>query len=183
MQKLLILMGFIILLLILVKMFEFEFEQLKINMNLSQIEQNLCEIILGIMSLTLLLATVEIIKRLRADNLSNLMKAVKGTIKFRRFLKQAQKTESDVVIRNFNCAVKKSNLDVTSNKLTLFVKLPYQAQAQKIMKEQEDLIKEHIANLYPTYIVSTFERDLKGLWLIGTHTGALASERKAKKHH
>ncbi|MQQ79944.1 hypothetical protein GFV15_02975 [Lactococcus lactis] len=181
-QKLMILTGFTILIFIFVKLLAFECEQFKLKLDLSHVEKTLEEIIFGILFLIVLLETIEIIKRIYRDSLSNLMKSVRGTIRFRRFLKQVQKTEDDSVTSNFNRAVRKSSLDVTGKKLILFVKTPHQAQAQKIMKEQEPLIKEHIANFYPNYIISTFERNSKGLWLIGTQNGALASERKAKKH-
>ena len=181
-QHLMILTGFTILIFIFVKLFAFECEQFKFKLDLSHVETTLEEIIFWILFLIVLLATIEIMKRMSRDSLSNLMKSARGTIRFRRFLKQVQKTEDDVVTRNFNRAVRKSSLDVTAKKLILLVKIPHQAQAQKIMKEQEPLIKEHIANFYPNYIISTFEKNSKGLWLIGTQNGALASERKAKKH-
>lgn len=177
-----ILTGLIILIFIFVKLLAFECEQFKLNVDLSHVAKTLEEIIFGILFLIVLLATIEIMKRIYRDSLSNLMKSVRGTIRFRRFLKQVQKTEDDVVTRNFNRAVRKSSVDVTGEKLILFVKITHQAQAQKMMKEQEPLIKEHIANFYPNYIISTFERNSKGLWLIGTQNGALASERKAKKN-
>ena len=131
-QHLMILTGFTILIFIFVKLFAFECEQFKFKLDLSHVEKTLEEIIFGILFLIVLLATIEIMKRMSRDSLSNLMKSARGTIRFRRFLKQVQKTEDDVVTRNFNRAVRKSSLDVTAKKLILLVKIPHQAKAQKI---------------------------------------------------
>ena len=103
-----------------------------------------------------------------------------GTLRFRRFLKQSQQlpktnnqldeqfqTENKSVTR-FNLAVRKSVLDLTQDQLTLFIKVPKEAQAQKILKEHEEQIKEHVASFYSDYIISTFERKKFTLWLIGT---------------
>jgi len=135
-------------------------------------------IVTSILLLALLL--VEIIKRLKNDSLLNLGKSYLGTLRFRRFLKQSQqlpKTNSQLdeqfqsenkTVTRFNLAVRKSVLDLTQDQLTLFVKVPKEAQAQKILKEHEEQIKEHVASFYSDYIISTFERKKLTLWLIGT---------------
>ena len=130
--------------------------------------------------LLLVLLLVEIIKRLKNDSLLNLGKSYLGTLRFRRFLKQSQQlpktnnqldeqfqTENKTVTR-FNLAVRKSVLDLTQDQLILFIKVPKEAQAQKILKEHEEQIKEHVASFYSDYIISTFERKKFTLWLIGT---------------
>jgi len=131
-------------------------------------------------TLLLILLLVEIIKRLKNDSLLNLGKSYLGTLRFRRFLKQSQqlpKTNNqlnekleteDKSVTRFNLAVRKSVLDLTQNQLTLFIKVPKEAQAQKILKEHEEQIKEHLASFYSDYIISTFERKKFTLWLIGT---------------
>lgn len=120
----------------------------------------------------------EIIHRLLTDSLLNFWKAMIGIIRFRRFLTQSQKlpiseldgqTQSEnKVIARFNKAVNQSVLDVTNEQLKLFIKVPRNAQSQKILIEHEEQIKEHISSFYPDYTISTFERQKFNLWLIGT---------------
>ncbi|WP_088838704.1 hypothetical protein [Listeria sp. ILCC792] len=130
--------------------------------------------------LLIVLLFPEIINRLRNDSLLNLGESYIGTLRFRRFLKQTQQLprannqanvklqiENSSVTR-FNQAVRKSVLDLTQDQLKLFIKVPKEAQAQKILKEHEEQIKEHAASLYSDYIISTFERKKFSLWLIGT---------------
>ncbi|AYJ44394.1 MULTISPECIES: hypothetical protein [Enterococcus] len=135
---------------------------------------------IAILLLLLMLLLPEVINRLKNDSLLNLGKSYLGTLRFRRFLKQSQQlpktnnqldeqfqTENKSVTR-FNLAVRKSVLDLTQDQLTLFIKVPKEAQAQKILKEHEEQIKEHVASFYSDYIISTFERKKFTLWLIGT---------------
>lgn len=136
--------------------------------------------IVNILLPTLLVVLIlqEIIKRIFNDSLFNLGKSFVGTFQFRRFLKQHQKnpmsdtdrqTQSEnLSISRFNRSVNKSVLDLTHKELKLFIKVPKEAQLQKILKEHEEQIKEHISSLYPEYIISTFERNKFSLWLIGT---------------
>lgn len=129
-------------------------------------------------TLLVILILQEIVKRLTRDSLFNLGKSIVGTVQFRRFLKQHQKfikndmdreTQfENLTISKFNHAVNKCVLDLSHKELKLFVKVPKQAQSQKILKEHEEQIKEHISSLYPKYIVSTFERNKFSLCLIGT---------------
>lgn len=135
---------------------------------------------IAILLLLLMLLLPEVINRLKNDSLLNLGKSYLGTLRFRRFLKQSQQlpktnnqldeqfqTENKSVTR-FNLAVRKSVLDLTQDQLTLFIKVPKEAQSQKILKEHEEQIKEHVASFYSDYIISTFERKKFTLWLIGT---------------
>lgn len=136
--------------------------------------------IVSILLLTLLVALIlqEIINRIFNDSLLNLGKSFVGTLQFRRFLKQHQKipmsdtdgkTQSEnLSIYRFNGSVNKCVLDLTHKELKLFIKVPKEAQSQKILKKYEEQIKEHISSLYPEYIISTFERNKFSLWLIGT---------------
>ncbi|MEC5238467.1 hypothetical protein [Bacillus mycoides] len=120
----------------------------------------------------------EFIKRIVHDTIINLVKSTTGTMYVRRLLKQSQKiplsdfanrtlSENDVIIK-FNKSVRKSVLDLSNEELKLFIKVPKNAQSQKILKEHEEQIKEHILSLYPEYIISIFERNKFNLWLIGT---------------
>ncbi|SEN16114.1 hypothetical protein SAMN04487786_3300 [Paenisporosarcina quisquiliarum] len=129
-------------------------------------------------SLIFVLILQEVFLRLFNDSLINLGKSIIGTFRFRKFLKHHQKSpknDSDnyilpknEVILKFNKAIKKSVIDLTNKQLKLLIKIPKEAQSQKILKEHEEQIKEHISSLYPDYIISTFERNKFNLWLIGT---------------
>jgi hypothetical protein len=129
-------------------------------------------------TLLVIIILQEIVKRLTKDSLFNLGKSIVGTLQFRRFLKQHQKVikndidsethSENLTISKFNHAVNKCVLDLSREELKLFVKVPKEAQSQKILKEHEEQIKEHISSLYPEYIISTFERNKFNLWLVGT---------------
>lgn len=161
---------------------------LKIDKNIPFVSQILYGIelasrtveIVNILLPTLLVVLIfqEIIKRIFNDSLINLGKSFVGTLQFRRFLKQHQKIpmsdtdrqsqSENISISRFNRSVNKCVLDLTYKELNLFIKVPREAQSQKILKEYEEQIKEHISSLYPEYIISTFERNKLSLWLIGT---------------
>ncbi|MDH6363483.1 hypothetical protein M2139_000458 [Enterococcus sp. PF1-24] len=148
----------------------------------------LLEILLDPLQLLLVIVTTllsifllpEVIHRIKQDSLSNLGKSIIGTLRFRRFLTQAtpqlpknqsyddQTKLEDQVLRQFNRSVKKSVLDIRNEHLQLFINIPKEAQSQKILRAHEEQIKEHLASLYPTYLISTFERQKFQLWLRGT---------------
>lgn len=126
----------------------------------------------------LILLLPELVKRLMKDKIINLLHSIHGTLVFRRFLKQYQPSAStgegrisvteNHTLSKFNRSVHYAALDFSGNSLTLYIKVPKSAQAQKILKEHEVQIKEEISNLYPEYLISTFERKKHQLWLIGT---------------
>lgn len=128
----------------------------------------------------LLLLLPIVSKRKETTPIYYLGRSILGTLRYRRFLTQAQqlrlpkigeqqqKTAEDKTLLRFNRAVRQSVLEIKEQQLVLFIKVPKEAQSQKLLKEHEEQIKEHIASFYPEYIVSTFERRKFGLWLIGT---------------
>lgn len=131
-------------------------------------------------SLALLFITLipELIARVFKDSIINLYKSILGTMKFRRFLINYEinqnkgvedlNSKTGEIINQFNKAVEKSVLDIRNDELYLLVKVPNSVQSQKIFKEYEEEIKEHVASLYPNYLISTFQRYKSNLWLIGT---------------
>ncbi|WLG16657.1 hypothetical protein [Bacillus cereus] len=144
----------------------------KLTMNVLQITN----ILIPCVVFALLLP--EISKRIIHDKIINLVKSIIGTVHVRQLLKQSSKiplsnsanhkvSENDVITK-FNKSVRKSVLDLSNEELKLFFKVPKNAQSQKILKEHEEQIKEHVLSLYPEYIISTFERNKFNLWLIGT---------------
>lgn len=152
---------------------------------LLQIKKVLDEIlgILDIVSFTslalfLIILIPELISRVYKDSILNLFKSILGTMKFRRFLLNYESNQNKgledstaktgEIINQFNKAVEKSVLDIRNDELHLLVKVPNTVQSQKIFKEYEEEIKEHVASLYPNYLISTFERYKLNLWLTGT---------------
>lgn len=135
--------------------------------------------ILKILVVVILLSMIpEIMKRLMKDKLKNLAHSIHGTLVFRRFLKQYQSSAStgdgmisiteNYAISKFNRSVHHAVLELSESEIRLYIKVPQSSQAQKILKEHEVQIKEEISNLYPEYLISTFERRKHHLWLMGT---------------
>lgn len=131
-----------------------------------------------IIALIIIILLREMIYRISKDSILNIGRSAISTFQFRRFLKQYQKNiRNDIgrarqsenrTITIFNHSVEKSIIDISLYEIKLFIKIPKEVQAQKILKEQEAQIKEHIASIYPDYIISTFVRQKYNLWLVGT---------------
>ena len=123
-----------------------------------------------------LIAIREFYFRLRYDSLKNLALSIHGTIKLRSYLHHVElledsedkKSKEDIIISNYNKAIRRIVIDVDSEELLLYIMLPKEHQAQKILKELYSEIKEEISNAYPKYLISGFERQGKSLWLKGT---------------
>lgn len=131
-----------------------------------------------IIILLIIILLREMIYRISKDSLINIGRSTISTFQFRRFLKQHKKNiradtdrkkqSEDRTITIFNQSIEKSIIDISHYEIKLFIKIPKEVQAQKILKEQEAQIKEHIASIYPDYIISTFVRQKYNLWLVGT---------------
>lgn len=123
-----------------------------------------------------LIMTRELYFRLRYDSLKNLALSIRGTKKFRRYLHRIESfkasedknSKADRVISKYNKAIRKIVMDVNNEELLLYIKLPKEHQAQKILKEMVSEIKEEVSNAYPEYLISGFERYRNSLWLKGT---------------
>ena len=126
--------------------------------------------------LTGLIVIRELYFRLRYDSLKNLALSTHGTVKLRRFLhyieplkeSEDKKSKDDIIISNYNKAIRKIVIDVDNEELLLYIKLPKEHQAQKMLKDMVSEIKEEISNAYPEYLISIFERHGNSLWLKGT---------------
>ncbi|RZI48678.1 hypothetical protein [Lactococcus kimchii] len=126
--------------------------------------------------LTGLIVMRELYFRLRYDSLKNLVLSIRGTTKLRRFLRhieflkdsEGKKSKEDIIISNYNKVIRKIVLDVDNEELLLYIKLPKEHQAQKMLKDMVSEIKEEISNAYPEYLISIFERQGNSLWLKGT---------------
>lgn len=120
----------------------------------------------------------EIVLRKNNDSYRNLVNSIIGTFLFRKFITQRLQTPNIAqgnqityeknIVQIFNQSLRKSVLDITNQQLILQIKIPREAQAEKILNEHEIQIKEHIASMYPTYIISKFERIKYNLYLVGT---------------
>lgn len=151
-------------------------EQLKTLLNI--VMSDVAKFIKIVVLVVLVLAIPELLKRLMKDKIINLLRSIHGTFVFRRFLKQYHTSENtgeemisikeNHAISKFNYSVYYAVLDFSGNSIKLYIKVPHSAQAQKILKEYEVQIKEEISNLYPEYLISTFERKKHQFWLIGT---------------
>ncbi|CCK19688.1 hypothetical protein [Pseudolactococcus laudensis] len=126
-----------------------------------------------------ILATVEIVTRIAQDFMSNYWNSIFLTLKFRRFGVQSErikrsttdnqgKVSINPIYHDFNKAIKKSVVDISNNEVLMFIKVPHSQQAQKILKDMEELLKEEISSQNPDYYFSKPERIKNGLWFTGT---------------
>ncbi|MGJ7449247.1 hypothetical protein ACR8VA_09020, partial [Streptococcus equinus] len=107
--------------------------------------------------LLILILLVEIFLRLRNDRISNYLKSVYQSFKFRNFLTQREKSEKIITVENqsittfnpintsFNKAMSKCLVDVRVDEVRLYIKLPSSQQGQKILKDMEHHIREEIS--------------------------------------
>ncbi|ADA64368.1 hypothetical protein [Lactococcus lactis] len=123
----------------------------------------------------ILMISKEAIYRIRYDNLLNLPKSMSGTFKIRKFLahheiikKDEEHPQINQTVEKYNKAVSHVVIDIWNSQLMLYLKLPKEYQAQKMLKDMEAEIKEEIASAYPDYLISTFEREKNSLCLKGT---------------
>ncbi|WP_260341290.1 hypothetical protein [Lactococcus cremoris] len=123
--------------------------------------------------------TAEVISRSLTDSVLNYLKSIFATVRFRQFARQNErinKTPTDTstqisvnpIFRDFNRAVGKSVVDITRQKIFVYIKIPRSQQSQKILREMEAMIKEEISSRNPDYYFSSPERFKNHLWFIGT---------------
>ena len=122
----------------------------------------------------------QLLYRIAKDSIWNYFKSVYQTIRMRQFLKQVEYSEPIVTIENqtitrfnpvlseFNQSVRKCTVDIRQEEVSIFLKLPRIQQAQKLLKDMEEHIKEEISNYNPNYYFSTPLRVGNKLWFKGT---------------
>ena len=98
----------------------------------------------------------------------------------RQFLKQDEQYESmntienqtvtriNPILKSFNHSVLGCTVDVRKENVTVLLAIPRTQQAQKLLKEMEDDIKEEISNRNPHYYFSSPHRKGNTLWFTGT---------------
>jgi len=121
----------------------------------------------------------EVIDRLSNDQLSNTFRSIKETILLHRFLKRYPDNSSSVenpsgtsnnsrVVKTINRAVSKSLIDIRRSKVHIIIKLPRSQQAQAILYDLKDQIREQLASQMPDYVFSNITREKNILWIEGT---------------
>ena len=131
-----------------------------------------------IFNLFIFITLLEIYQRVKYDSISNLGKSIYQTIKLRKFLKQHQTHEDNKlykqkgninpILKNFNNSAKHCIVDVRKNVVIAIFKIPTKQQANKILKDMEQQLKEEVSNLNPTYYFSNVQRFKKYIYIKGT---------------
>mgnify|MGYP000950351580 CR=1 FL=1 len=128
----------------------------------------------------ILLITIELVQRLSKDSLWNYFKSIYQTSRMRQFLKQDEKSEPmntienqtvtriNPILKSFNHSVLGCTVDVRKETVTVLLAIPRTQQAQKLLKEMEDDIKEEISSRNPSYYFSSPHRKGNKLWFTGT---------------
>ena len=127
-----------------------------------------------------LLVIIELVQRFLKDSLWNYFKSIYQTFRMRQFLKQDEHSEPvntienqtvtriNPILKNFNHSVLGCTVDVRKENVTVLLAIPRTQQAQKLLKEMEDDIKEEISNRNPHYYFSSPHRKGNKLWFTGT---------------
>lgn len=145
----------------------------------------ICEYYIQLLSFFLILLPsvliiIELIQRFLKDSLWNYFKSIYQTSLMRQFLKQDEQFESmntienqaitriKPVLKSFNHSILGCTVDVRKETVTILLLVPRTQQAQRLLKEMEDDIKEEISNRNPNYYFSSSYRKGNKLWFIGT---------------
>lgn len=151
-----------------------------INEKIEMVKQIIFVISISILTITLTLLIIELSHRIVKDSLWNYFKSVYQTIRIRQFLKQDELSETitfnenqtvtrlNPILREFNQSVSKCSIDIHSDEITVFMKIPRTQQSQKLLKDMEEQIKEEISSYNPNYYFSTPVRERNSLWFKGT---------------
>lgn len=127
-----------------------------------------------------LLVIIELVQRFLKDSLWNYFKSIYQTSRMRQFLKQDAQyepmntienqtvTRINPILKNFNHSVSRCTVDVRKESVIVLLAIPRTQQAQKLLKEMENDIKEEISSRNPNYYFSSPHRKSNKLWFIGT---------------
>ena len=126
------------------------------------------------------LILIELVQRLSKDSFWNYFKSIYQTSRMRQFLKQDEHSELvntienqtitriNPILKNFNQSVSRCTVDVRKESVIVLLAIPRTQQAQKLLKEMENDIKEEISSRNPNYYFSSPHRKGNKLWFIGT---------------
>lgn len=134
-----------------------------------------------LITLVIFLIGIELLQRFRNDSVLNYFKSIFQTIRFRHFLKQDERNEAisdkdnqttktgfDPVVQSFNNSISKCTIDVRNSSVSVVMQYPKTQQAQKILREMTEQIKEEISSYNPGYIFSAPTREGDKLWFKAT---------------
>ena len=123
--------------------------------------------------------TLEVLNRIRYDNLFNYFKSIYHTFKLRNFLTQREKSEKVTTIDNqtittynpingsFNRCAHKSVVDIRKDEVIVFIKVPRDQQGQKVLGDMTSQLKEEVSSQHPDYYFSASNRVRNSLWIFG----------------
>lgn len=123
--------------------------------------------------------TLEVLNRIRFDNLFNYFKSIYHTFKLRNFLTQREKSEKVTTIDNqtittynpingsFNRCAHKSVVDIRKDEVNILIKVPRDQQGQKVLGDMTSQLKEEVSSQHPDYYFSAPNRIHNSLWLVG----------------
>jgi len=126
------------------------------------------------------LILIELVQRLSKDSFWNYFKSIYQTSRMRQFLKQDEHSEPvntienqtitriNPILKSFNQSVSRCTVDVRKESVIVLLAIPRTQQAQKLLKEMENDIKEEISSRNPNYYFSSPHRKGNKLWFTGT---------------
>ncbi|MBF0778409.1 hypothetical protein E4T82_06685 [Streptococcus cuniculi] len=162
-----------------------EIESLKSSISFVQEKLNFVAHFIQSLTLTLISILVlsictELFQRITKDSVLNYFKSIYQTIRLRQFLKQDEMSESitsidnqttvtkfNLTLKNFNYAISSCTVDIRQDSLSVFIKYPKTQQAQKLLRDMEEHIKEEISSQNPNYYFSSSIREGSRLWFKG----------------
>ncbi|MEH6931937.1 hypothetical protein [Bacillus sp. JJ783] len=118
----------------------------------------------------LILVIPELVTRIVQDSLANWFYSIWVSFRLRKFLIRQADHEGEGIFKfkQHNKAIRKSIIDVREKKITYIIKLPNGVQAQKLILETKEILREEISSRFPDYTFSNFERYKHCLRIEGT---------------
>ena len=141
--------------------------------NLTSLEHYIQLLSFCLIFVPVLLVFIEFAQRLSKDSLWNYFRSIYQTFQMRQFLKQDVHSEpmstiESQTITRVNHSVLGCTIDVRKETVTVLLRVPRTQQAQKLLKEMEDDIKEEISSRNPNYYFSSPYRKGNKIWFTGT---------------
>lgn len=103
-----------------------------------------------------LIGIPELVYRITEDSIMNLLYSIWKTYQIRRFI--FNKTNDMESNTGKSRIIQKSIIDIRKRSITYLVKLPNDLQSHKNFIEMKDILYKEIANQFPSYSFSQFER-------------------------
>lgn len=150
-----------------------------IQTKLQVVEQCIQSLSYLIILIGIILIIIELSQRILKDSVWNYFKSIYQTLRLRQFLRQEEHSEPvmtienqtvtrfNPVLRSFNREVSKCTVDVRKDSVSVFLKVPKTQQAQKLLREMEEHIKEEVSSRNPKYYFSAPNREKGKLWFMG----------------